>query len=65
MQEFQTNKEDITQSRLIQAPINTVGDREVLVEVDRFAFTANNITYAAMGEPLQYWQFFPPHDDET
>ena len=65
MQEFQTNKEDITQSRLIQAPINTVGDREVLVEVDRFAFTANNITYAAMGEQLQYWQFFPPHDDDT
>ncbi|OXL24795.1 DUF2855 family protein [Psychrobacter sp. DAB_AL32B] len=65
MQEFQTNKEDITQSRLIQAPINTVNDGEVLVKVDRFAFTANNITYAAMGEQLQYWQFFPPHGEDA
>ncbi|SLJ84649.1 DUF2855 family protein [Psychrobacter sp. DAB_AL43B] len=65
MQEFQTNKEDITQSRLIQAPINTVNDGEVLVKVDRFAFTANNITYAAMGDQLQYWQFFPPHGEDA
>lgn len=63
MQEFQTNKADITKSRLVKTPASTVGDNEVLVKVDRFAFTANNITYAAMGEPLQYWQFFPPHDD--
>ena len=65
MQEFQTNKEDITQSRLVQAPISTVGNGEVLVEVDRFAFTANNITYAAMGDPLQYWQFFLPHGKDA
>lgn len=65
MQEFQTNKKDITQSRLIQDSVNTVGDSEVLVEIDRFAFTANNITYAAMGDPLQYWQFFPPQGEDA
>ena len=32
---------------------------QVRVQVDCFALTANNITYAAMGEMLQYWQFFP------
>jgi hypothetical protein len=31
----------------------------LLVKVDRFAFTANNITYAVMGEELKYWQLFP------
>ncbi|UFZ03218.1 DUF2855 family protein [Bradyrhizobium ontarionense] len=31
----------------------------LLVKVDRFAFTANNITYALLGEQLQYWQLFP------
>ncbi|MGJ5175802.1 DUF2855 family protein [Bradyrhizobium oligotrophicum] len=31
----------------------------LLVKVDRFAFTANNITYALLGEPLKYWQLFP------
>jgi hypothetical protein len=32
---------------------------QVRVQVDCFALTANNITYAAMGDMLQYWQFFP------
>jgi hypothetical protein len=27
--------------------------------VDHFALTANNITYAAFGEAMKYWQFFP------
>jgi hypothetical protein len=31
----------------------------LLVKVDRFAFTANNITYAQLGEVLKYWQLFP------
>lgn len=29
------------------------------MKVTRFAFTANNITYAAVGEELKYWQLFP------
>ena len=29
-----------------------------------FALTANNITYAAFGDAMNYWQFFPvPGDD--
>jgi hypothetical protein len=27
--------------------------------VDSFALTANNITYAAFGEAMKYWQLFP------
>ena len=29
------------------------------MKVDRFAFTANNITYAMLGDQLKYWQLFP------
>jgi hypothetical protein len=32
---------------------------EVRLAVEHFALTANNITYAAFGETLKYWQFFP------
>jgi hypothetical protein len=32
---------------------------EVLLAVERFALTANNITYGAMGEAFGYWRFFP------
>ena len=34
----------------------------MLFRVERFAFTANNVTYALAGEGLGYWRFFPaPH----
>lgn len=36
-----------------------LADGEVLLEVERFALTANNITYGAMGESFGYWRFFP------
>jgi len=61
MLEFQTNKADLTQSRIVETPKATIKDGEVLVKVDRFAFTANNITYAVMGDQLRYWQFFAPN----
>jgi hypothetical protein len=32
---------------------------QVLLGVDAFAFTANNITYAVAGDMLSYWSFFP------
>src|SRR5262245_48709318 len=34
-------------------------DGQVLLRVDHFAFTANNITYAVAGDLLSYWNFFP------
>lgn len=36
-----------------------LADGQVRVGIDRFALTSNNITYAAMGDAMQYWQFFP------
>jgi hypothetical protein len=30
--------------------------------VDRFGFTANNVTYAVFGDAMQYWNFFPASD---
>ena len=39
-----------------------LGAGEVLLAVDQFSFTANNITYAALGDMLRYWEFFPASD---
>src|ERR1700730_3643118 len=38
---------------------NSLPDEALLVKVERFAFTANNITYATLGDQLKYWQLFP------
>ncbi len=32
---------------------------QVLLAIDRFALTANNVTYAAFGDAMGYWKFFP------
>lgn len=32
---------------------------QIRVGVDRFALTSNNITYAAFGDAMSYWQFYP------
>jgi hypothetical protein len=32
---------------------------QVLLRVDNFSITANNVTYAAMGDAMDYWKFFP------
>jgi hypothetical protein len=59
---FQVLKADLHQTRLSHldpAPLQT---GEVRMAVQRFAFTANNITYAAFGDAMKYWQFFPTPD---
>lgn len=33
-----------------------------LLAVDRFGFSANNVTYATFGDALGYWSFFPAPD---
>src|SRR5690349_15950040 len=35
---------------------------QVLLGVDAFGFTANNVTYAVFGEAMGYWSFFPAPD---
>jgi hypothetical protein len=35
---------------------------EARLAVEAFAITANNITYAAFGDDMKYWQFFPARD---
>jgi hypothetical protein len=39
-----------------------LGPGQALLEVDKFAFTSNNITYAAFGDAMNYWAFFPAPD---
>ncbi|PCI64782.1 MAG: hypothetical protein COB37_00370 [Kordiimonadales bacterium] len=69
MSEFQIRRDDLTQTRIVAAG-NTVEDfqldsGDILVKIDRFAFTANNITYGAVGDQIGYWQFFPPSSGDN
>ena len=67
MSEFQTNRNDLTKTRIIKTDINhareNLNQGQILVLVDRFAFTANNVTYGATGDTIGYWKFFPARED--
>ena len=43
---------------------NELGAGQVLLKVDCFSFTANNITYAVVGKEMRYWEFFPASGDQ-
>jgi len=68
MPEFQVKKTDFTQTRIVNNPNLTVNTpletNEIIVEIENFALTANNITYAVLGDKLGYWQFFPASDND-
>lgn len=46
-----------TATEALEPRILEVG--QVRLEIDRFGLSANNITYAVMGDLMRYWDFFP------
>jgi hypothetical protein len=55
-------RDDFQQCKFIETSLPATADlsnETLLVKVDRFAFTANNITYAMAGDQLKYWHLFP------
>lgn len=41
---------------------NDLQPNQVLLKIDKFAFTSNNITYAVIGHKIGYWKFFPTQE---
>jgi NADPH:quinone reductase-like Zn-dependent oxidoreductase len=53
------DRDDLTNTTLTEDEIPEVGAGEALLRVDRVGMTANNVTYALMGDAMHYWDFFP------
>ncbi|MCH8490874.1 MAG: DUF2855 family protein [Oceanicaulis sp.] len=53
---------DITKAEIVEDAARALNAGEARLAVRRFALTANNITYAAFGEAMGYWRFFPGAD---
>lgn len=60
--ELLVRKDQLPTSTVRTSPMGPLADGQVRVDIARFALTSNNITYAAMGDAMQYWQFFPVAD---
>ncbi len=65
-QRFQVQRSNLRVSRLVSDPdapdARPLAEGEARLRIDHFALTSNNITYAAFGESMKYWEFFPTGD---
>lgn len=52
-------RDDLARTTLLERSLPELEDGEVLLRVDRVGLTANNVTYAVLGESFRYWDFFP------
>jgi hypothetical protein len=55
---FLVDRRDFAKTTIQSAPL-TPEAGEALLAVENFALTANNLTYALMGDSAHYWDFFP------
>jgi hypothetical protein len=62
MTDFLVKRDDLRECRIAESEPPELDPGQALLRVDSFGLTANNITYAVMGEAMSYWDFFPASD---
>ena len=65
-QQIWVDQQNLANTNVVTRDINIsdLQQDEVLLETDSFGFSANNITYAALGFKMGYWGFFPAKSDK-
>ena len=58
-QEIWVDRSDFRQVRVVEDTIPEPAEGEILVAVESFALTANNVSYALSGDMIGYWGYFP------
>jgi hypothetical protein len=62
---FIVDRKALSTARWIHGEAGALPDGAVRLKIDAFALTSNNITYAAFGDAMNYWGFFPTGDAAT
>ncbi len=66
-QRLQVARGDLHRTRWVDDPdapsARSLQPAEARLQIEHFALTSNNITYAAFGEAMKYWDFFPTGDN--
>ncbi len=52
-------KDALAEAVLAEVPLAPLADGAVRLAVESFSVTANNVTYAVVGDGFKYWDFFP------
>ncbi len=59
---LEIHRADHGRTRLLEEVDKPLDSGQIQLRIDRFAMTANNITYAVAGDLFGYWDFFPAQD---
>ena len=59
MQQVHVDKSKLTSAELVDMDAGALADGGVRLAVESFSVTANNVTYAVVGDGFGYWNFFP------
>lgn len=62
---LEIRKASIGEAEVHEEPRTALEDGQIRLRIDRFAVTANNVSYAGAGDLLGYWDFFPSSDPST
>jgi hypothetical protein len=57
--DFLVKRDDLRECRVEHSAPPDVEAGQALLRVDTFGLTANNVTYAVLGDAMSYWDFFP------
>lgn len=60
LSQVHVRKDELTDTALVDTDAGELADGAVRLKVESFSVTANNITYAVVGDGFGYWNFFPP-----
>lgn len=60
--QIHVRKDQLTEANQVEIAISELADGAVRLKVESFSVTANNITYAVVGDGFGYWNFFPAPD---
>lgn len=62
VQQVHVRKGELTNAQIVQMQPGNLAPDAVRLEIESFSVTANNITYAVVGDGFGYWNFFPAPD---
>ena len=62
IQQVHVRKDQLTDAQLVHVEPGDLADGAARLEIESFSVTANNITYAVVGDGFGYWNFFPAPD---
>ncbi|HEB28309.1 MAG TPA: DUF2855 family protein [Porticoccus sp.] len=61
--ELWVDRGQLRNTKVVSTELAELNEGEVLVAIDKFGLTANNVSYAVSGDAIGYWRFYPAQDE--